>query len=81
MKLYGYSKKRLRATGLREMREVTLVAQPETFLKLAKFLQAQARLMRKNSVKYDHAHFEHAQDGKRFSGLIVVPQKVRTTKR
>jgi hypothetical protein len=78
MRLYGYSKKKLSAQGLRELKQVTLMASPDDFIRLAKFLQTEARLMNKWKEKYDHAHFEYEPaNGKRFTGLIVVPEPIR----
>jgi hypothetical protein len=81
MKLYGYSKKKLSRQGLRELKEVTLVANPDDFIKLAKFLQSEAKLMKKWKEKYNHSHFDYRTvSGKRFTGLIVVPKPTKDHK-
>lgn len=58
MKVYGYSKKKLSAAGLLEMREVTLCTSPETVRQIASFLLAAADAMEKKGEAFSHMHVD-----------------------
>ena len=58
MKIYGYSKLKVTADGLIEMREVSIQTGPDNLRRIAQFINQCAELMEKHGEKFGHEHLK-----------------------